>query len=178
MRGRDDYELRKLLKQIDEAIPKYKKTLKFLEEQIPKADFPIEEELEEEAEKIKRAIANLELTKKIFTADLPQHALTAKVEKEIPKGVEKEKIKNLSVNAILTHTSTEEHIKEILKGQQKITSNVDKHHDESAKQSIKFLKIGLIGGGLIGFFASVLVGIIFQQNIPSIIFTNGTIIYP
>ena len=45
MGGKDEFDLEKFLKEIDEVIPKYKKTLEFIEDQKIKADFPIDEEL-------------------------------------------------------------------------------------------------------------------------------------
>jgi len=174
----DEFDLKKFLKEIDEAILKYKKTLEFIRDQITKVDFPLDEELEEEAEKIENTIANLELTKKVYSRDLPQKALTGKEEKPIPKDVDKEKIKTISVDAILTYPSTQDHIQEIIDNQKTDRRIATDRHKKSEKRTWTLFFAGLGVGGFIGFLASYSVAILTQQELPQIIFTNGTIIYP
>jgi len=178
MDGTDQSDLKKFLKEIDEAIPKYKKTLEFIQDQITKVDFPLDEELEEEAEKIEKTIANLELTKKVYSRDLLQKALTGKEEKPIPKDVDKKKIKTFSVDAILTHPSTQDHIQEIINNQKTDRKIATERHNKSKKRTWTLFLAGLGAGGFIGFLASYSVAMLTQQELPQIIFTNGTIIYP
>jgi len=177
MGGKDEFDLEKFLKEIDEAIPKYKKTLEFIEDQKIKADFPIDEELEEEAEKIKEAIKNLELTKQVYSRDLPLKALTAKEEKPISKE-EKEKIKTFTMDAILKEPDMKDHVNEILKGQQKDRQTASHRYQETGKRSWRLFFVGLGSGGLIGFLASYAVALLTQKELPTVIFTNGTVIYP
>jgi len=82
----DDFDVKKFLKDIDEALPKYKKTLAFIINQIPKADnFLIEDDLQDEAEKLKKTIHNLEITKSVYEREVKPKAETTTLEKITPK---------------------------------------------------------------------------------------------
>jgi len=181
MGGTDEFDLKKFLKEIDEAIPKYKKTLKFLQDQITKAEFPIEEELEEEAQKIENTIANLELTKKIYTSDLPQEVVEEEVveteeekEEEIPEDVEKEQLKTFSIDAILAYPSLNAGIERLARGQEADRHAATIRHKESKKSNLLYLVLGVVLGSI----GSYIVAIATRPELPQIIFTNGTIIYP
>jgi len=187
MGGTDEFDLKKFLKEIDEAIPKYKKTLKFLQDQITKAEFPIEEELEEEAQKIENTIANLELTKKIYTSDLPQEVVVEEaleealeevveevVEEEIPEDVEKEQLKTFSIDAILAYPSLNAGIERLARGQETDRHTATIRHKESKKSNLLYLVLGVVLGSI----GSYIVTIATRPELPQIIFTNGTIIYP
>ena len=181
MGGTDEFNLKKFLKEIDEAIPKYKKTLKFLQDQITKAEFPIEEELEEEAQKIENTIANLELTKKIYTSDLPQEVVEEEAleteeeeEEEIPEDVEKEQLKTFSKDAILAYPSLNASIERLARGQEADRHTATIRHKESKKSNLLYLVLGVALGSI----GSYIVAIATRPELPQIIFTNGTIIYP
>ena len=180
MGGTDEFDLKKFLKEIDQAIPKYKKTLKFLQDQITKAEFPIDEELEEEAQKIENTIANLELTKKIYTSDLPQEVVEAVVEaeeekeEEIPEDIEKEQLKTFSIDAVLAYPSVNARIERLVRGQETDRHTATIRHEESKKSNLLYLVLGVVLGSI----GSYIVAIATRPELPQIIFTNGTIIYP
>jgi len=184
MGGTDEFDLKKFLKEIDQAIPKYKKTLKFLQDQITKAEFPIDEELEEEAQKIENTIANLELTKKIYTSDLPQEVVEEVVEEapeaeeekeeEIPEDIEKEQLKTFSIDAVLAYPSVNASIEGLVRGQETDRHTATIRHEESKKSNLLYLALGVVLGSI----GSYIVAIATRPELPQIIFTNGTIIYP
>ena len=178
MGGTDEFDLKKFLKGVKDAIPKYEKTLKFLEAQILEAEFPLEEELEGEAQKIRETISNLELTLELYSQDLPQEVeLIEKVvleeregeeeEEEIPKDVNKEEVTTKSREDIASFPQLLGHLREILGNQ-----------ESAQKLTWKLFFTGIGVGGVIGFLASYAVVLLTQQELPQIIFTNGTIIYP